>query len=110
MAVTVEKFKLYMRIDGEIEDELLQQLLETARAYLIGAVSDFETNYSNDTEFAKKADLLQMIIAAEYYQNRDNTARGVSYSYSGLMVQLQNWVGEVSTYTTAASLGSDEPP
>lgn len=120
MAVSLEKFKLYMRIDTDYEDVLLQTFLDTARHYLIGAISNFETNYASSLVFADKADLLQMIVAAEYYQNRDNTAHAVNYSYSGLLRQLQYWaevesvdssttIVEQVTYTTTAILGGKPP-
>lgn len=87
--VTLEKLKSYLRIDVDYEDDLLQDFLTTARAYLTGAVTDFETNYSASEEFASKADLLQMILATEFYQNRDNSEHNLSYTIRSLIAQLQ---------------------
>ena len=89
MAVTVEKLKSYLRIDISDEDELLTGFLETARAYLTGAVTNFAENYSASEDFADKADFLTMVLAAEFYQNRDNTDHNLSYTIKSLMVQLQ---------------------
>ncbi len=87
--VTLSKLKSYLRIDIDAENELLQGFLETARAYLTGAISNFTENYSTYPEFANKADFLQMILAAEYYQNRDNSEHNFSYTIKSLMAQLQ---------------------
>lgn len=87
--ITLEKLKSYLRIDVDYEDDLLQDFLTTARAYLVGAVTDFEENYSASEEFASKADLLQMILAAEFYQNRDNSEHNLSYTIRSLIAQLQ---------------------
>lgn len=90
--VTLEQFKNYMRIDVDWEDDLLQQFLYTAKDYLSGAISNYQEYYSNYSEFASKADMLTMIIAAEYYQNRDNSPHGLSYTIQSMMTQLQCFV------------------
>ncbi|MBQ7705700.1 MAG: phage gp6-like head-tail connector protein [Selenomonadaceae bacterium] len=92
--VTLAKLKSYLRIDTDYEDDLLENFIETARAYLVDAISDFEENYSVSEKFADKADLLTMIIATEFYQNRDNSAHDFSYTIKSLMVQLQNFIVE----------------
>ena len=95
--VTVDKLKSYLRIDGDYEDELLQEFLTTAKAYLTGAVSGYSDNYATYPEFASKADLLQMVLAAELYQNRDNSPHDMSYTVRSLMTQLQYFAGGVET-------------
>ena len=95
--VTVDKLKSYLRIDGDYEDELLQEFLTTAKAYLTGAVSGYSENYATYPEFASKADLLQMVLAAELYQNRDNSPHDMSYTVRSLMTQLQYFAGGVET-------------
>lgn len=87
--VTVEKLKSYLRIDTDYEDELLENFLETAQGYLVGAISNYEENYSASAIFADKADFLTMVMAAEFYQNRDNSERNLSYTIRSLIVQLQ---------------------
>ena len=87
--VTVEKLKSYLRIDISDEDNLLADFLTTARTYLTGAVTNFEENYLSSEEFATKADFLQMVIAAEYYQNRSNDEHNLSYTIRTLITQLQ---------------------
>ena len=100
MAVTIGKLKQYLRIDSDYEDELLQDFLDTATAYLQGAVSNVEEKYQY-SEFAMKADRLQIIIAAELYQNRDgrnDPRHDYSYAVRTLISQLQYFaVPEVIT-------------
>lgn len=94
MAVTIEKLKQYLRIDSDYEDELLQDFLATAEAYLKGAVSNYDTKYQYE-EFATKADRLQCVIAAEMYQNRDgrNDPRNdYSFTVRSMISQLQYFV------------------
>ena len=90
--VTVEKLKSYLRIDISDEDDLLENFLKTARAYLTGAVTNFEENYLASEEFASKADFLQMVLAAEYYQNRSNDDHNLSYTIRSLITQLQYFI------------------
>lgn len=95
--VTLGKLKLYLRIDIDDEDELLSELLTTAKNYLIGAVSNFEEYYSADEKFASKADFLQMVLVAEFYSNRDNSApRNFSYTVNSLIAQLQYYADDLN--------------
>lgn len=87
--VTLEKLKSYLRIDISDEDNLLQDFLTTARAYLTGAVTNFEENYQASEDFAAKADFLMLVLAAEYYQNRSNDDHNLSYTVKSLVTQLQ---------------------
>lgn len=119
MTITLEKLKLFLRIDGNYEDDLLNDFIDTAAAYLRGAISNFDEKYQYN-EFATKADRLQMIIAGELYQNRDgrNDSRNdYSFTVRSMISQLQYFVPPViATYTTTASttyttvaLGSEPP-
>lgn len=113
VAVTIEKLKQYLRIDGNYEDELLQDFLNTAVSYLQGAIGNYNINYQN-SEFAAKADLLQMTIAAELYQNRDSRndpRKDYSFTVRTMINQLQYFVADNSTatYTTVAVIGGEPP-
>ena len=91
--VSLAKLKSYLRIDTDYEDELLQNFLVAAQAYLTGAVSNYTENYTAYPEFKTKADLLTLVLAAEFYQNRDNSAHDLSYTVRSLMAQLQYFAG-----------------
>lgn len=111
MTITREKLKLFLRIDGNYEDELLQDFIDTAAAYLQGAISDFDEKYQY-SEFATKADRVQLIVAAELYQNRDgrnDNRTDYSFTIRSLISQLQYFVApvvDVAIYTTTASTGT----
>ena len=93
--VTLTKLKSYLRIDEDFEDELLEEFLGNATSYLSGAVSDYRKNYATYPEFADKADLLTMVLAAEFYQNRNNSDHSLSYTIRTLITQLQYFPAEV---------------
>ena len=42
----LEKVKLYLRIDLDVEDSLITNLISVAESYLQDAVTDYEKNYS----------------------------------------------------------------
>lgn len=70
MAITVDDIKLYLRIDNDVEDNMLQQMIDRADAYLDGAVDNF-AECCKDDKFGKKADTVRMAIVSEMYNNRD---------------------------------------
>lgn len=101
MAVTLQKLKSYLRIDTDYEDDLLNETLKVARAYLSGAVSNYYNSYATYPEFASKADLLTLVIAAELYENRDNSAHDMSYTVRTMITQLQYFAGAAPPMTYA---------
>jgi len=103
--VTLDRLKNYLRIDADFEDELLEQFLGNAISYLKGAVSNYQANYDVYPEFSDKADLLTMILAAEFYQNRDNSAHSLSYTINSLMTQLQYFTEDIMTESDTTQAG-----
>lgn len=91
MAVTVDGLKIYLRIDGNDEDDLLESFLTAAESYMRNAISNFDTLYSNE-RFAAQADLLTLVIVAENFYNRDgrnDQRRDYSYVVRSMISQLQ---------------------
>ena len=100
MAITLEKAKLYLKIDGTDDDALLTDCINAAKAYLIGAVSDFDTSYEKYNDFREIADQLMYELIAEYYTNRDarNDSRAnLNYMKQSMMTQLQNYAAGGTT-------------
>lgn len=98
--VTPEDCKLYLRIDTDFEDSLIESLLEVAEGYLRDGVTDFDINYALDEKYAQKADLLKKVLVAELYNNRDsrNDSRtNLSYTVQSMMNQLKYYAVEVSS-------------
>ena len=92
----MDKIKLYLRINGTAEDELLMQLKDTAIADLRGAVDDFDTRLAksqaaNTHGFADRAEMCCLAIISELYEHRVAPDKQQDYSYTirSLITQLQ---------------------
>lgn len=100
MAITLEQAKSYLKIDGTDDDALLTDCISAAKAYLIGAVSDFDASYEKYDDFREIADQLMYELIAEYYTNRDarNDSRAnLSFMKQSMMTQLQNYAAGGTT-------------
>ena len=89
---TTEKIKLYLRIDGNAEDELLGDMLAGAESYLRNAITNYAENYEASEYFRAQADQLKTILIAEQFYNRDgrNDARkDFSFVVRSMVNQLQ---------------------
>lgn len=106
--LTLERLKAHLRIDGDEEDELLEQYIEAAVSYLSGAADNYRANYMRYPEYASKADMLTAILAAEFYQNRDNSVHDMSYTIRSLMAQLQYFPSSVSEEETIEEISTVE--
>lgn len=97
MAVSLSDVKLYLRIDGDAEDSLLQACMAAAESYLVSAVSGYKDNYLASTDYAAKADLVSLALISEMYRNRDPSNDGrADYPFyiRSQITQLQYWVGD----------------
>ena len=91
MALSVEDIKLYLRIDNDVEDAMLQRLIAQADAYLAGAVDDFAAHCKTES-FDKQADIVRAAIVAEMYNNRDcqeDKHQAFPYFIRSAIAQLQ---------------------
>ncbi|WP_097025416.1 head-tail connector protein [Clostridium peptidivorans] len=75
MAVILEQVKSYLRIDDTYDDAYLSVIVETSLIYIDSMVGE---EYKADVKAIKLADLLQLKIIADMYENRgieipDNT-------------------------------------
>lgn len=97
MAVSLSDVKLYLRIDGDAEDSLLQACMAAAESYLVSAVSDYRANYEASADYAAKADLVSLALISEMYRNRDPSNDGrADYPFyiRSQITQLQYWAGD----------------
>ena len=95
MAVTLNDAKAYLRIDSNAEDALLTQFISVADWYLADAITNYDDNKAASAEFAGKCDMVQLVLVAEMYQNRDgrNDSRNdYSYIARSMITQLQYYV------------------
>lgn len=75
MAVILEQAKSYLRIDDTYDDAYLSVIVETSLIYIDSMVGE---EYKADVKAIKLAELLQLKIIADMYENRgieipDNT-------------------------------------
>lgn len=97
MAITLTDVKLYLRIDADYEDNLLQRCMDAAESYLMAAVSNYESNYEASADFAAKADMVSLALISEMYRNRDPNNDGrdnYPFYIQSQIAQLQYWVGD----------------
>ena len=99
--LTLEKVKLYLRLDTEFEDELVTNLMVVAESYMTDAVTNYQKHYAVDEKFAAKADLVKLAIIAENFNNRDprnDNRNSFSYAIQSMINQLNYFEPEeVST-------------
>ena len=93
--VTIEKAKLYLRIDGDAEDDLIASFLDVAENYLVNAITNYAEYYKTDEKFAAQADMLKLVIVAENFFNRDgrnDPRKDFSFVIRSMVNQLQYFV------------------
>ena len=87
--VTLQDAKNYCRATDE-DDSMVQNLILSAESYLDGAVDDFSLKYANAGEnWKRKADLCELMLIADWYENRTPTQRPSNSAIELLIVQLQ---------------------
>ena len=97
--VTLSNCKVYLRIDTDFEDKLIEEFISAADLYLKSAITDYRHLYETDEEFEKKADILIKVLVAEMFQNREsrNDMRNdYSYIIRSMMNQLKYYAKEVA--------------
>lgn len=78
--------KLWLRIDHDEEDSILQMLIESSKSY-------YETATGFKYENKPKINLFCMVLIADWYENRELTGRRVSekvrFTIQSMLAQLQ---------------------
>ena len=96
MAITLEQAKNYLKIDGTDDDALITDCISAAKAYLIGAVSDFDASYEQYDDFREIADQLMYELIANRDARNDSRAN-LSFMKQSMMTQLQNYAAGDTT-------------
>ena len=94
MAVTLEQVKTYLRVDLDVEDDLIRQCIRGAESYLTNAIDNFAA-YCKYRDFDESADILRLAVIAEMYTHRDGTdekAQAFPYFIRSVIAQLQHYV------------------
>lgn len=92
--LTQKQIKNNLRIDHDYDDEYLLTLLQTAVAYIMGAIEVKEA--PNDPRF----DIATMFLIAHWYENREGTGKGseeIPFGVTALIHQLRGLPHEEDT-------------
>lgn len=95
--MTLEKVKLYLRVDGNEEDDLLESFLNAAESYLSNAITNYADYYAANEKFQAQADLLKLVIVSEQFNNRDgrnDPRNNFAFVIRSMVNQLQYFVAE----------------
>ena len=93
--MTLSDVKLYLRIDYDAEDTLLETMLQAAENYMVSAVTDYEKNYSESEKYAAAADICKMAIIAQMYEDRNSQQKGdFGFVIRSMINQLEYWSEE----------------
>jgi len=71
MAITLADVKVYLRIDSDVEDALLNKLMAVSSAILKGAVDNYDLLISPKPQLEEKGDMVQLTLIADLYENRN---------------------------------------
>lgn len=72
--IELADLKLALRIDTDDEDQFLKSIIEGIEVYLEGAIDNYEVKVEKES-FRKKAKLLSILIAQEFYDNRSYSVK-----------------------------------
>ena len=92
MAITLDEVKVYLRIDSDAEDDLLERLMATAYAVVAGAVDNYKLVTQLKPDCEKLGDMTQLALIADLYENRNlegETPQSYSRIVETMLHQLQ---------------------
>jgi len=92
MAITLNEVKVYLRIDSDAEDALLERLMATAYAVVAGAVDNYRLIVQLKPDCEKLGDMTQLALIADLYENRNlegETPQSYSRIVETMLHQLQ---------------------
>lgn len=91
----LEEVKLYLRITNDVEDGLLERMMSVAEGIIRDAVTGYDEKIMND-RFKAKAEMCQMALIAELYENRNQGGRepkDYGFTVRTMITQMQYWGG-----------------
>ena len=90
--MTLTDVKLYLRVDSDVEDTLINSIMIVAEDYIRGAVTDYDAKAADNTAFLAKSEMCQKIIIADLYENRNQggkEAKDFGYTVRSMITQMQ---------------------
>ena len=97
MAVTLDEMKLWLRVDGNDEDTVIEDMIDAAKEYIKNG-SGF-TGFDSDN---KLADLAIKVLVTHWYENRGSVLIGsiskeIEFSLQSILMQLSYCYPEAVT-------------
>jgi uncharacterized phage protein (predicted DNA packaging) len=91
--ITLEDAKIFLRVDGNDDDALIQALIDASVEYLANAAG------SNVDTSSKVYDQAQRILVVHWYENREpiGQANVLAYSLESMILQLRYTVPDGTT-------------
>lgn len=87
----LENVKLYLRIDDDVEDDLIGQMITIADNFVSSGITDYDLKIT-DEKFQTKADFCKLAVVSEMYENRNllsTKQQDFSYMIKSMMAQLE---------------------
>lgn len=111
MAITLNEVKVYLRIDSDAEDALLERLMATAYAVVAGAVDNYRLIVQLKPDCEKLGDMTQLALIADLYENR-NLEGEAPQSYSRIvetMLHQLQYETDMSAKELQALIDAQQP-
>lgn len=87
--MNIDEIKQYLRVGTYDDDDTILRLSKVAQNYIKNSVTDYEEKLKN-AEFAKMAEMAQLAIIAELYENRNDTKQqDYSFTIRSIIEQLK---------------------
>ena len=87
LILELEEAKLWLRVDGDDEDALIETLIQASEEYLKNSV---EAEFDKNNQLAK---LFCLVLCADWYENRDligqQPSAKVRFTCQSILAQLQ---------------------
>lgn len=88
--VTLNEVKNYLKVDDVEDDDFILQLIEISQIYIDSMVGE---DYKADPKLERLADLLQLLIISDMYDNRS-----LSVNTSGMNKIAHSILDKLSNY------------
>lgn len=83
--------KQYLRVTNDVDDGLITRIMIVAEGIMRDAVTDYDLKLAGE-KFKTKAEMCQLAIIAELYENRNQGSNGIKdygFTVRTMITQLQ---------------------
>ena len=88
--MTLNDAKLYLRVDNDDENNLINELMKSAVSYMAGAIDGYEEKKASASpEWKAQAEQAERLLIADWYENRLPVGRPANAAVTFIITQLQ---------------------